>query len=94
MVSFLGSTTFHPFTGIIQQHLTKKIVNTDANYLTAWSNEAFDLIDDVLNDALKLDRTLHTSRMIMPTRSDPDLEECLMRASRLKAKVEVTKKNL
>lgn len=78
---------------MIQQHLTKKIVNTDSNYLSAWSNEAYDLIDDVLNDALTVESLSHNARMIMPTRSDPDLEECLMRASRLKVKVEVRKKS-
>ncbi len=30
--------------GLMQQHLTRKIVNTDVGYLSAWSSEALDLV--------------------------------------------------
>lgn len=32
----------------MQQHLTRKIVNTDVGYLSAWSSEALDLVSHSL----------------------------------------------
>lgn len=76
--------------GLIQQHLTRKIVNTDVGYLGAWSNEALDLIDDVLNDVVTSDRLALSSSFMLPTRSDPDLKECMQRLALLKGKIEVS----
>lgn len=46
-------------------------------------------MDDVLNDVVANDRlALGSSSNMLPTRSDPDLGECLARLARLKAKIE------
>lgn len=48
-----GARSIHPSTdqpirthdtGLMQQHLTRKIVNTDVGYLSAWSSDALDLV--------------------------------------------------
>ena len=83
-------------TGLIQQHLTRKIVNTDVLYLQVWSHEALTLIDDILDDdfetpgRLGLDRS---GRLLLPTdasspsSSASDLRECMARLATLRARI-------
>ena len=78
-------------TGLLQQQLTRKIVNTDVDYLGAWASESVDLIDDVLNDDFETSgdhMALASASLMLPTRSDPDLNECLLRLSELKTKID------
>lgn len=51
-------------------------------------------MDDVLNDVVANDRlAMGASSSMLPTRSDPDLGECVARLARLKAKIEVRERN-
>jgi hypothetical protein len=84
-------------TGLIQQHLTRKIVNTDVMYLAVWSQEALTLIDDILDDDFESPGRLHmerSGRLLLPTdassspsSSASDLRECMARLATLRARI-------
>lgn len=83
-------------TGLIQQQLTKKIVNTDVMYLAVWSQEALTLIDDVLDDDFESPGRLgmeRSGRLLLPTdasspsSSASDLRECMARLATLRARI-------
>jgi|EP00624_Nannochloropsis_granulata_P007358 nuclear-control-of-ATPase protein 2 len=82
-------------TGLIQQHLTRKIVNTDVMYLAVWSQEALTLIDDILDDDFETPGRLnseHSGRLLLPDDASPstsasDLRECMARLANLRARI-------
>lgn len=80
--------------GLIQQHITRKIVNTDLGYLGVWSKEALDLIDDILSDDFESpDRmVLRSASLLLSARGGLDqqqqsLKECMMSLGKLREKI-------
>lgn len=71
---------------MLQQHLTRKIVNTDPSYLSFWSAEAVDLIDQVVHDRLGVEGP---EKSWVPARSDVSVQECIDQANRLPQLIEV-----
>jgi len=83
-------------TGLIQQHLTRKIVNTDVMYLAVWSQEALTLIDDILDNDFETPGQLNlerSGRLLLPedaisnSTSASDLRECMARLATLRARI-------
>jgi hypothetical protein len=74
----------------MQQHLTRKIINTDMEYLPVWTQEALDLVDDILHDSVGPDSHKPERSWCLPGRSDVTLNECINRAAALKEQIAVS----
>lgn len=83
--------------GLVQQHLSRKLVNTDVQYLGEWTAEALALIDDILSDDFESPGRLEmrtSARQLLPASAQPGfvssvvaLKECMARLTTLRTRI-------